>query len=155
MAEISVSVDVQASPQRVWDALVDWDRQGEWMLLTRVRGTTQNGQGVGGGIEGWTGIGPLGVLDTMVIRTWEPPRRCIVRHTGRIVRGSGAFEVEDLGDGRSRFRWAEYLDLPLGVLGRLGWPLVKPGMAWGVRYSLRKFAALVEAGDPPAPPRDA
>lgn len=151
MAEIALSVDMTATPEQVWAALTSWDTQRDWMLLTKVRGTVQNGQGVGGGIEGWTGIRRLGVLDTMVIRTWEPPSRCIVRHTGRVVRGAGAFEVADLGSGRSRFTWSEYLDLPLGVLGRVGWPLVKPVMALGVRYSLRRFARLVEAQSGHAP----
>ena len=145
MAEVSVTVDVAAPAQQVWDALTDWDRQGDWMLLTRVRSTTNGGQGVGGGIEGWTGIGPFGVLDTMVIRTWEPPLRCVVRHTGRLVRGAGAFEVVATGPQSSRFLWAEYLDLPFGPLGRLGWPLVRPAMTWGVRFSLRRFARSVEA----------
>ncbi len=134
---------VEAPPAAVWDALVDWDRQGEWMLGTRVRGTTNGGQGVGGGIEGWTGIGPIGFLDTMVITAWEPGVRCVVRHTGRVVRGSGAFEIEDLGGGRSRFLWSEYLDLPFGRVGRWGWPVVRPLLRAGVLHSLRRFARQV------------
>ncbi|RKS72459.1 polyketide cyclase/dehydrase/lipid transport protein [Motilibacter peucedani] len=146
MAQVSVSVDVAASAQQVWDTLVDWESQGDWMLLTKVRATAQDGQGVGGGIEGFTGVGPVGVLDTMVIRTWDPPRRCVVRHTGRVVRGAGAFEVEALDEHRSRFTWAEYLELPLGALGRLGWPLARPFMVLGMRQSLRRFARSVEPG---------
>ncbi len=145
MAELTVSTVVRAAPQQVWDHLVAWDVQGEWMLLTRVRGTVQGGHGVGGGIEGWTGIGPVGFLDTMIIRVWEPPVRCVVRHTGRLVRGSGAFEITDLGDGRCRFTWSEWLVLPLGLLGRLGWPLVRPVARAGLSYSLRRFAQAVEA----------
>jgi hypothetical protein len=81
----------------------------------------------------------------MTIRVWEPPVRCVVRHTGRFVRGSGAFEITDLGDGRSRFTWSEWLDLPLGLPGRLGWPLVRPLMRAGVGFSLRRFARAVES----------
>ena len=149
MAQLSTSVVVDAPPEVVWDRLVDWDRQGEWMLGTTVRGTAQKGIGVGGGLEGWTGIGPIGFLDTMTIVVWEPARRCVVRHTGRLVRGTGAFEVEDLGDGRSRFVWSEWLDLPFGTAGRLGWPLVRPLMKAGVDLSLRRFARWV-AQDRPA-----
>ncbi|HXV93884.1 MAG TPA: SRPBCC family protein, partial [Pseudonocardia sp.] len=58
----------------------------------------------------------------------------------------GVFEVVDLGGGRSRFVWSELLDLPLGALGRLGWPLVRPVFAAGVQQSLRRMARLVEAG---------
>ena len=64
------------------------------------------------------------------------------------MRGTGAFEVEPLGADRSRFVWREDLDLPLGLLGRLGWPLVRPVFAYGVQLSLRRFARWVEAGRP-------
>ena len=146
---MSASVEVDASPEQVWAALTDWDSQGQWMLLTRTRGTVHGGQGVGGGIEGWTGVGPIGVLDTMVVRSWERPVRVAVRHTGHAVRGSGAFEIEPLGDGRSRFTWSEWLDLPLGPLGRLGWPLARPFVRAGLRYSLARFRTFVEADTGP------
>jgi hypothetical protein len=77
------------------------------------------------------------------VRTWDPPRRCIVRHTGRVVRGAGVFEVEPLGPDHSRFSWGEILELPLGTLGRVGFPLVRPVVAWGLRASLRRFASWV------------
>ncbi len=143
-AEITIDVIVGAPPEAVWDAVTDWPRQSEWMLGTTVRATDHDGVGVGGGIEAFTGVGRLGFLDTMVITEWDPPRRCVVDHTGRVVRGLGVFEVFALPDGRSRFVWSEELDLPLGVLGRLGWPLVRPGFAWGVRRSLEALARDVE-----------
>jgi hypothetical protein len=54
--------------------------------------------------------------------------------------------VEPVGTNQARFRWAEDLELPLGVLGRIGWVFVKPGFVYGVRRSLKRFAALVEGG---------
>jgi hypothetical protein len=64
-------------------------------------------------------------------------------HTGRVVRGTGAFEVEPRGDAHSRFHWHEDVELPLGLLGRLGWRLVRPLFAYGVKVSLRRFARQV------------
>ncbi|MFP5218551.1 MAG: SRPBCC family protein [Actinomycetes bacterium] len=149
---LSLSVDVDAPPERTWAAATDWDGQSAWMLGTTVRGTARDGQGVGGGIEAFSGVhaGPLrlGVLDTMVVERWEPPWLCHVRHTGPVVRGTGTFAVEPRDGGRSRFVWREDLDLPLGVVGRLGWVLVRPLFAAGVRLSLRRFARWVEAGCP-------
>lgn len=139
-AELVLHVDVDAPVAATWAAAVDWAGQGEWMLGTRVRPVTQRGQGVGGRIEAFTGIGGLGVVDTMTITRWEPPRRCDVVHTGRVVRGTGSFVVEPRDGGRSRFVWSEQLDLPLGVVGRLGWRLVRPLFAAGVQLSLRRFA---------------
>lgn len=136
MAEITLSVDVDAPPHVVWDALVDWERQGEWMLLTEVHG----GHGKGEKIAAYTGKRPFGFLDTMTITDWQPLRRCEVLHTGRVVRGTAAFEIEALPGDRSRFIWTEWLILPLGVVGELGFRIVRPIFIAGILHSLRKFA---------------
>lgn len=149
MPELALSVDIDAPAQAVWDAVVDWDTQGEWMLATTVRGTVHEGRGVGGQLEAFTGVWRIGFLDTMTITTWDPPRRCLVVHTGKVVRGTGAFEVEELGPGRSRFRWSEQVDLPLGLLGRIGWVFTKPLVAAGLRYSLRRLARKLSTARPP------
>ena len=146
-AEVSARVDIDASPTAVWDAVVDWDAQHEWMFLTRVRGTALDGRGVGGRLEAFTGLGPIGFLDTMEITEWEPPRRCVVLHTGKVVRGTAAFVVEPRETAAATFVWAEWLDLPFGRLGRLGWPLVKPLIALPLAYSLRKLKRRVEQQD--------
>jgi hypothetical protein len=142
--ELIESVVVDAPEERVWAALTDWSRQGEWMLLTDVAPEIGPAQGTGGRLRAVTGLRlrggrRLGVVDTMEITRWEPPTRVDVLHTGRVVRGSGVFEIVP-EEGRTRFLWSERLDLPLGRLGRLGWPAVEPVMRAGVRRSLRRFA---------------
>ncbi|MCW2673884.1 MAG: polyketide cyclase [Frankiales bacterium] len=143
-ATLVQSVDVAAPVAQTWRVAVDWERQGEWVLGTRVRGTAQGGVGVGGGVEAFTGVGRIGFLDTMQITVWDPPHRCQVVHTGRLVRGTASFLVEERLGGGSRFVWQEVLDLPLGRVGRLGWPLVRPVVAAGLRTSLRRFARCVD-----------
>ena len=144
MPELIEQVEIDAPPEQVWGALVDWDRQGEWIVLTDVRAVGAI-DGVGGRFDAVTGVKlpgrrRIGVLDTMLITAWEHPRRIDVRHTGRVVRGTGTFEVRPRAGGGSTFVWTEGLDLPLGALGRAGWPLVRPVMSAGVRFSLRRFA---------------
>ena len=146
MPRLALFVDVDAPAETTWAAAVDWSRQGDWMLGTRVRPTAGDGQGVGARLEAFSGIGPVGFVDPMEITLWQPPRACHVLHTGRVVRGTGAFEVEPRGEGRSRFHWREDLDLPLGLLGRVGWLLVRPLFAYGVQLSLKRFARLVATG---------
>jgi carbon monoxide dehydrogenase subunit G len=140
VAELVVTQDVSAPADRVWSVLVDWERHGEWMVLTRASG----GAAVGERIEAFTGVGRVGIVDRMTIVVWEPPHRAVVRHTGRVVRGSGAFEVRELSPGHSRVVWSEWIDLPLGVVGRAGWPLVRPLVRAGISYSLRRLAGHVE-----------
>ena len=144
MPEITEAVQIAAPPQQVWSALIDWDRQGEWMLLTTVRAEEGGGRGVGARIRAVTGVKlpggrRVGVPDPMLFTRWEPPFRADVRHVGPVVRGTGTFRVEPSGAG-CRFVWTEDLDLPLGLLGRLVWPLVRPAAVVGVRLSLRRFA---------------
>ena len=147
-ATLVLTVDVDAPVEQTWAGATDWAHQDRWMLGTRVWPTAADGQGVGGEIAAFTGVGRLGFLDTMRITRWEPPHRCHVLHTGRLVRGTGAFDVEPRGEGRSTFVWREDLELPFGPLGRLGWRLGKPLFAYGVQLSLRRFARWVEAGRP-------
>jgi carbon monoxide dehydrogenase subunit G len=127
-------------PERAWRAVVDWPRQGRWMLATRVHG----GHGPGAQVAARTGIGPVRFTDTMVITHWEPPHRCVVEHTGRVVRGAGVFEVVPAGAG-SEFRWTERLELPFAAAGRWAWRGIRPLAQRGMDLSLRRFARL--AGD--------
>jgi hypothetical protein len=142
--EIAARVDVAAPAERVWDAVVDWDIQHEWMFLTRVRGTHLQGQAVGGRLEAFTGMGRVGFLDTMEVTAWDPPRRCEVLHTGKVVRGTAAFVVRPRGEHAATFLWSEQLDLPFGRLGRLAWPLVKRLISLPLAYSLRKLRRRIE-----------
>ncbi len=144
--ELTVPVDVNAPAERVWRTVTDWPGQGEWMLGTRIE---IEGEGdarhLGGRFRAFTGVGPLGAWDPMEIVEWDPPTRCVVRHLGKVVQGDGVFEVVELGPARSRFLWTELLDLPLGALGRFGWPIVAPTFRAGVAYSLRRMARQCEA----------
>lgn len=148
-AHLSLNVIVNAPVESVFDAFTQWSRQDEWMMGTRVEVRRGDGRSRYSEIAGWTGVGPIGFWDTMTITRWEPPYRVDVVHTGALVRGTGTMEVLALPDRRSRFVWTEGLVPPLGALGRVGWPVVKPAFAAGVRRSLRVFARLVESGTLP------
>jgi hypothetical protein len=144
MTDVVLSVEVGAPAGTTWLALTDWTRQGEWMLSTDVRVVEGNGRSVGSKLAAFTGVCGVGLTDTMEITTWEPPVRCGVRHVGTLIKGTGTFHVQARGPQRSTFVWAEYLTLPLGLIGTLGWPMVKPAFTLGLRNSLRKFARFAE-----------
>jgi hypothetical protein len=142
-------IEIDAAPERIWAAVTDWERQSEWMLATDVRTVDGPARRLHGRLVARNGL-PLpggrhvGVVDTMVITEWEPPRRIVVQHTGRIVRGPGIFEIEPRGDG-ALFTWTERLYPPFGPLGEVGAWLIRPFFLAGVRYSLRRFARFAEA----------
>lgn len=140
MPEIVEKVTVEAPAERTWDAVMAWDRQSEWVMGTRVYATHLGGRAVGGEVSAFTGIGPIGITDKMVITEWTPPSVCRVRHTGRVVRGTGTFEVTATGPARSVMTWSEQIIVPFGRFGEAVWPLARPAIAWGLRRSLRAFA---------------
>jgi hypothetical protein len=143
-----VAVDVAAPAPTLWDLVTDWERQREWILATRVRVVSGDGRSPGSVVVAVTGVGDVGVVDTMTVTAFEPAAegggRVDVRHTGLVVTGDSSFVVTAQGPDRSRFTWTEGLELPFGRLGALGWPLVGPVTAAGFRWSLRRLARLAE-----------
>jgi hypothetical protein len=137
---VHAAVDVPATAEQVWPVLVDWSRHGEWVPFTRAEG----GSAVGEPVEAWTGAGRVGFLDTMVIQDWRPPNRVTVRHTGWPVRGEGRFDLLDLPGGRCRVTWAELVEPPFGVAGRVGWIAAGPLVRLMLHTALHRLAKLFE-----------
>jgi Polyketide cyclase / dehydrase and lipid transport len=148
---VTAGVTVTADAWRVWDLAVDWATQREWIWAT----TTSGGHGLGASVTGRTAVGPIGFTDTMLITEWDPPRRCTVTHTGRIVRGAGIFEVRPRGN-RTEFRWTERILLPDPLLAlvpaaarpaftRLAHAVIAPLARIGLGCSVVRFARLLGA----------
>lgn len=144
---LAVDLPIAAPALKVWDAIADWQGQSNWMLQTKVFLTSRESAGVGVTIEAFTG--PLyrfyprfawcGVLDLMRVTKWEPPVRCDVIHYGKIIKGTGSFEVEAVGAQSAIFHWSEEIEAP-----RLVFLLVKPFILAGVKISLARFRRLLE-----------
>ncbi|TYB62333.1 SRPBCC family protein [Nonomuraea sp. PA05] len=135
----AAAVHVPAPPEQVFALMTDWSRHQEWMFMTTARRVGESG------LEAYTGRWPFGFLDTMTITHWEPPSLVRVTHTGRVVRGRGAFRVR-AERGGSRVLWAEELGLPFGVAGRAVWPLLRPFADAFARHCLHRLGRLL----PPA-----
>jgi hypothetical protein len=141
---LSKSVIIQASQAQVFDAITDWDHQAAWMIGTKVHGTVLDGHAVEGQIEARTAIGPFGFLDTMTVTAWQPPDRCSVQHTGKVVRGSGDFIVTRISEESAQFTWNEHIDLPFGLIGRICWYCFRPLAILAIIISLRRFKRWIE-----------
>ena len=112
------------------------------MLQTRVWVTSDIRSGVGTSISALTG--PLvksgfkfGLLDKMVVTNWQPPRLCEVDHVGKIIKGTGKFELTDVSTDRetaTNFDWSETIKAPKAVFLLIYLPTYL-----GVRISLLRF----------------
>ena len=137
LEEFRVSVEIEGEIQSIWNRLVDWKSQGDWMAMTKVWSSADESgvSGVGTVIEAFTGIGKIGILDQMKVTEWNPPYFCAVDHYGKFIKGLGVFRLIEIAPGRIRFDWYEKIDAPKPIL-----LLIKPGILIAVTYSLRKFA---------------
>lgn len=140
---LSISLEIPAAQERVWSKIADWQSQGDWMLQTKVWVTSEKVEGVGTSIAAFTG--PLhflyprlkspGLLDLMVVTQWHPPYRCDVDHVGKVLKGSGSFQLIELTPTRTRFDWSETIEAP-----KAAFLLIAPFLYLGVRISLARFA---------------
>ena len=136
-------VAIAAPPEAVFDAVADWEGQSEWVALTTV--TAGGGPPrVGERLVAVTKVAGIGFSGPMEVTRFEPPSRIDVRHLGRVVRGTGTFRVEP-APGGAWFSWAEDVELPRGVAGRLGFVVVGPLFRLLLRRSLRRLARRVES----------
>jgi len=129
---------ISAPIEKVWAALADWESQGDWMLQTTVDVTSEIREGVGTTIAAFTGIGKFGVMDHMVVTSWQPPHICDVAHTGKIIKGTGRFQLTTIDADTTRFDWSEEIVTP-----RVIFLLIAPGLYAGVRISLAKLSRLL------------
>lgn len=155
---LEVSRELRASPQRVWDELVDWPRQDLWVPLTRVRVTGGRSRGLGARVSALSGFRlgrvPVGLLDRFVVTGWTPPGEhagepgeLAVLHLGPYFTGEGSFTVVPDPVG-TRLVCVELFSVPGGApveaLLRLALPVMRRGFA----ASLDRFARLVEQPGP-------
>jgi hypothetical protein len=138
--------DSSAPREVVWEVLTRWEEQPLWMLDAKAVHVT-SAHRVGEGVELRCPTNLLGftVQDTMRVTGWETGRYLEVTHTGRIITGTGAFELSDRGDGGTRIGWWEQIDPPLGQVGELGARVVVlPIVRRIFRRSLRNLARRAE-----------
>ena len=121
MARITVSVDIDATPQRVWAVVEPVERHVDWMHdAVAIRFDCEQTRGVGTRFWCDTKVGPIKLVDTMEITAWEPEHTMGVRHIG-MVTGSGQFTLTPIDlDRRTRFTWSEELIFPWWLGGPVG-----------------------------------
>jgi len=121
MGRITVSIDVNASPDRLWSIVEPIERHVDWMAdAVAIRFETEQTRGVGTRFLCDTKVGPIKLTDRMRITEWVPGEAMGVEHTG-LVTGTGIFTLAPLDEGRrTRFTWSEDLKFPWWLGGRLG-----------------------------------
>lgn len=146
MARIEAITHIEAPPKRVWDVLVDWEGQTSWMRdALEVEVLSDHREGPGVVVRCRTNIAGAAVDDHMETTEWVEHEIIGVRHTGRVIRGIGAFELEPTAHG-TKFTWWEEIDTPGGDLGdALVGVLVVPWIRRVFRTSLAGLKRVCES----------
>ena len=140
---LRIKISLPCSQERAWQAIANWEAQGDWMLQTKVWVTSDIREGLGTSISAFTGplyklypkFSHLGLLDTMVVTKWQPPAICDVVHTGKILKGSGSFLLTPISDSKTSFDWSETIEC-----SRIKFLLIAPFLWVGVRISLARLS---------------
>ncbi|MDA3004985.1 MAG: SRPBCC family protein [Actinomycetota bacterium] len=121
MSNIKVSIEIDATPEKVWQIVEPIERHVDWMHdAVAIRFTSDQTRGVGTAFLCDTKVGPIRLTDKMEITEWVPGKAMGVKHIG-IVTGSGVFTLESLSNGaRTLFKWEEKLVFPWFLGGPLG-----------------------------------
>jgi hypothetical protein len=150
MARVQVATHVEASPEEVWDLLVQWERQPEWMVDARavtVQGTRRDGEGVRLACRTDIAFG-LELDDILVVTGWQPPASLAVSHEGPVMRGAGAFELHRTDAGTHLVWWEEF-STPLGAVGdAAATVLLVPWVRRIFRRSVANLKRLAERSSP-------
>ncbi|MFD2766775.1 SRPBCC family protein [Micromonospora eburnea] len=143
--EVSATVIVNARAERVFAALTDWERQSDWIPLTKVRVVEGDG-GEGSLVEAVTTLGPAVLRDEMRVVRVDAPYEVGVVHCGKLLRGPGVLRCTPVERDRTQVVWHEWFHLPGGAAGRVTRPVLWPGSKFGLTQALKRFARLVEQG---------
>lgn len=148
MTRIAVSIEIEATTDRVWQVVEPIESHVDWMAdAVAIRITSPHNRGVGVTFDCDTKVGPLRLTDRMEITEWLPGSAMGVSHNG-LVTGTGRFTITPLRNGTaSRFSWEEDLRFPwwMGgpITGLVGGAFVMR-LIW--KRNLKALKNLVEKG---------
>jgi hypothetical protein len=105
--KIVVAIDIDATAEQIWRVLEPIERHVDWMAdAESITFTTEQTRGKGTEFDCATKIGPIRLVDHMIVTDWDPPHRMGIEHHG-LVRGRGCFAIAN-----GRFTWTEDLQFP-------------------------------------------
>ncbi len=143
--QFTVVHEFDQSPEVVWQSMIDWPSHGEWIPATRVEIDEGDPQAVGGRFTGYTGVGPLTLVDRMEITDldWNVESQsgsCEVAKLGPVLHGKAGFSVAPSGAG-ARLVWFE--DVTVKYLPAILAPIVNKLSAIGFSQGMKKLGNVL------------
>jgi len=149
VANITVSIDIAASLDRVWRETADLASHAQWMAdAESIEFLTEQRSGVGVRMRVATRVGPFRTYDEMEITEWIDRHSIRVRHVG-LVTGEGVFKL-DANQSGTRFTWSERLTFPWYLGGPVLEQAAKPILTRVWRRNLNRLRRKIESVTDPS-----
>lgn len=141
MGTFEIVRTLPADPEATFAVLGDLSAYGQFQPLTSIRPSP------GPVAPGWsfvarTGIGPLAVVDRMVVTAWVPGEHFAIAKLGPVLDGWAEVHLTPEG-ADTRVVWREEIVPRPGWIGRRTAPLTDPVMRWFMGRSLDQLAVRV------------
>ncbi|MGB5951003.1 MAG: SRPBCC family protein [Ornithinimicrobium sp.] len=124
MGTFDLARRVNASPRHTFEVFSDFANHGDFIPLTTMI-TDSHPMGVGWRFTGRTGLGPLALVDKMVITVWDPPHEFRIEKLGPMVDGWAHVHFSAEGTD-TRVVWRERIVARPAPVGRGLAPVLDP-----------------------------
>ncbi|MDX1511679.1 MAG: SRPBCC family protein [Nitriliruptorales bacterium] len=149
---VDIETTINAPRAVVWDVLVDWEGQSDWMIdAVEIEVVSPHRSGLGTTVRSPTRILGIVIPDVVRVIEWRHRERLTIVHLGSwLVQGTAAIELADTPELGTHVRWTEDVPVPLGRLGpTVGRFLLRPFLEIVFRRSLRRLKLRCEAASQP------
>jgi uncharacterized protein YndB with AHSA1/START domain len=147
MKAVNASIDIDAPPEEVWDALMDPTRLREWVTIHRKLGSSADPPlEVGDELDQTLSLRGVSFKVHWTVREADRPRRAVWEGRGPArSKSRTVYEVHANGDG-TRFDYHNEFSAPGGPLGSAASGVVMGGGPQReARASLQRLKKLLEA----------
>ncbi|HLM49142.1 MAG TPA: SRPBCC family protein [Solirubrobacteraceae bacterium] len=145
MDAVVVDIDIAASPEQVWDVIMDPTRLDDWVTIHRRLGRHDAPFGEGATMEQTLCLRGVNFKVKWTVVEWDPPHRAVME--GRGPARSKARIVDELSrrDGKTHFDYRNEFKAPMGPLGSVAGRVLVGGVSEReAQASLNRLKALLE-----------
>jgi len=146
VSKLKRDIDIHASPEEVWDVLMDPDHLGDWVTIQEDLEEAPDGDLVNGSrlVQRCKVAGQHFNLSWTVVEA-DKPRRAVWEGEGPM--GSKATVVYELAQngGGTHFHYTNQYKLPGGIMGRIGGAAVVGASGHEANKTLKRLKRVVES----------
>jgi carbon monoxide dehydrogenase subunit G len=145
---VTTSIDIDASPQTVWDVVMDAQRLGDWVTIHRkLLKAPSSSPRVGAEMEQTLCLRGVNFKVRWELEECDEPRRAVWEGRGPARSHAHTEYVLTAQNGGTRFDYRNEFRAPLGPLGAAASKALVGGVpAREAQRSLERLKALVERG---------